>query len=461
MLGRATLPARQLAVLFAGGAVLSFVAIAEPDAQPLVFSLIGIACLLSAGLAVALPWTSWRWSSDLTLLLPAFALIGIAQATSLLPQRSYGSLFILVFAWIGSHRRPGTSLWVLPMAAVAYVVPVLVAPGQVAFSLPGCIVTLSVSVLVGEVIARAMAPRVIAEQEVARSAETMRLTLESSGQPILTLDLDGRTTLVNRAAGQLLGYEPDELLGRDLHDVMHHSRPDGSPYPIAECGIQRALVEGRSLSAEDEVFWRRDGRPFYGDYRSEPIRLGDDLVGAVVTIVDVTTRREAEIATTERLHDVERAALTDPLTGIGNRRYADAFLSSLTPGDAVVLIDIDHFKQVNDAQGHVAGDDVLRRLGDHLAGQVRSQDHVARFGGEEFLLVLAGGSSTAVTTVERIAQTWNASGAEVTFSAGVAAHSAGRPPLETLAAADRALYAAKAQGRDRVVAADPGEAVRA
>ena len=209
------------------------------------------------------------------------------------------------------------------------------------------------------------------------------------------------------------------------------------------------------------MFFKRDGSAFFGDFHLEPVSYGGVTVGAVGTFSDVTQRRRAERETHARLADSERAALTDPLTGVGNRRYADAFLSAVTPGDAVVLIDVDHFKRINDQRGHVAGDDLLRRLAEHLARQVRANDHVARFGGEEFLLVLSGGSSTAVAAVQRIARSWHEVDDGVTFSAGVAAHTAGRAVLETLAAADRALYQAKEQGRDRVVAADPAGPVRA
>ena len=459
---RATLAARQFAVLFAAAGVLSFAAIAEHGSEPLEFASVGVLALLTALGTLWLPWSRWPEPVALLLLVPAFVLIGVAQGTHLLPARTFGSLFVLIFAWIGAHQRPRMSLWVLPFAAVAYVIPVVVAPHDAPFSVPGFIVTMSVCVLIAETIARALAATAESQRQAAQTALMMRLILDSSAQPTVALDMAGAVTMSNRAATEALGFEEgDDLVGLELHDVMHHTKRDGTPYPAVECPLYSALAEAEAAHLEAEMFFRRDGSAFFADLHLEPVRRGDATVGAVTTFTDVTQRRRADRETRERLADSERAAMTDPLTGIGNRRLADAFLAAIAPGDAIVLVDVDHFKRVNDKKGHVAGDDLLRGLAHLLVQQVRADDNVARFGGEEFLLVLAGGSSTAVAAMERIARAWAEVSGGVTFSAGVAAHTAGRPVIETLAAADRALYQAKAQGRDRVVAAPPAEPVRA
>jgi len=449
-------------VLFLAAAVLSAASLARDDAHSVAWAFIGLAALLSAVLAVALPWTRWRRDSDLLLLVPAFALIAAAEMTDLLPSRTFGALFILLFAWVGAHRPPGRALWVLPFAAVAYLVPLLTTSQQIPFSVLGFLVTFAVCLLVAEALARTIRAGASAQQDAFRTAETMRQILDSSPQPTVALDLDDRVTVANPAAAAALGVrDRQQLIGQELHDVMHHTRRDGTPYPVEECPLFAALRAGTPAHLEGELFFRADGDAFYADFRLEPVRHDDEIVGAVVTFLDVTKRRRAERETRERLHDSERAAMTDPLTGVGNRRHADSFLAAVTPGDALVLVDIDHFKQINDAGGHAAGDAALRALAQHLAGHIRSNDDLARFGGEEFLLLLTGGASTAVAAVERISRAWVETSPGVTFSAGVAVHVDGRPVLETLAAADRALYAAKEQGRDRVVAADDRGAVRA
>jgi len=140
----------------------------------------------------------------------------------------------------------------------------------------------------------------------------------------------------------------------------------------------------------------------------------------------------------------------DELTGVGNRRHAIALLDSLQPGDAVLMIDLDHFKTINDSRGHEAGDRVLTALADHLRTGVRDADLVARYGGEEFLVVLRAAGERANVTAERLCATWRQAGHGTTFSGGVAVHREGRPPAATVADADAALYAAKRTGRDRI-----------
>jgi len=114
------------------------------------------------------------------------------------------------------------------------------------------------------------------------------------------------------------------------------------------------------------------------------------------------------------------------------------------------MIDLDHFKTVNDTEGHSAGDEVLQALAEHLGRGVRDADLVARYGGEEFLVVLHGAGPEGLITAERLRATWRDTNPRTTFSAGVAVHHAGQPGAVTLAQADAALYAAKRTGRNRV-----------
>ena len=157
-------------------------------------------------------------------------------------------------------------------------------------------------------------------------------------------------------------------------------------------------------------------------------------------------RFEAEHAAMARAQEDSRR---DELTGLGNRRHANALLTSLRPGDAVVLIDLDHFKLVNDHRGHATGDRALVELAAHLRNAVRGGDDVARYGGEEFLVVLRQVGDDALGATERLLQAWRSSDPMTTFSAGVAPHSQDHPPDITLGRADAALYAAKLLGRDR------------
>ncbi len=137
----------------------------------------------------------------------------------------------------------------------------------------------------------------------------------------------------------------------------------------------------------------------------------------------------------------------DTLTGLPTRGAGQTVIDSLRPGDAVAMVDLDGLKTTNDTRGHAAGDDDLVALAQHLAAGVRRGDTVARWGGDEFVVVLRGGADAGTGVVDRLRVS-----SPVCFSAGIAVHRDG-PGTATLAAADAALLAAKRAGGSRVVAA--------
>src|SRR5579859_5753629 len=93
-------------------------------------------------------------------------------------------------------------------------------------------------------------------------ADTMRLILESTGEGIYGLDPLGRCSFINRAAARMFGGEPVDLVGKDLHELFHHSHADGSAYPVTDCTVHRTVADGIGAKVEDEVFWRADGSSF-------------------------------------------------------------------------------------------------------------------------------------------------------------------------------------------------------
>ena len=120
------------------------------------------------------------------------------------------------------------------------------------------------------------------------------LLVESTDQGIYGIDQWGRCTFVNPSAAQMLGYHPDELLGKRMHQLVHHTRSDGSPYPVQECPIYQAFKENRGVRVDSEVLWRRDETPIPVEYSSYPIVRDGVVEGAIVTFIDITTRRRAE-----------------------------------------------------------------------------------------------------------------------------------------------------------------------
>ena len=174
-----------------------------------------------------------------------------------------------------------------------------------------------------------------------------------------------------------------------------------------------------------------------------------------------TKLRDQRAALAKALSEVERLAVSDELTGLPNRRAMMDVLArtasharrGLTPF-SIAMLDIDHFKQVNDTLGHATGDAVLKRFAEATADVLRESDALGRWGGEEFLLVLPGATpanaQTALTRLQAAVRDAVLPGRAVTFSAGVAAYRGTENTEALLARADRALYEAKRAGRDRV-----------
>ena len=123
--------------------------------------------------------------------------------------------------------------------------------------------------------------------------DPLALLLASTGEGIYGVDLDGGCVFINPAGARLIGYEPEELIGLNMHDLTHHSRPDGSAYPEAECPIFNAFRQGLPCRIDSEVFWHRNGAPLPVEYSSYPILDGTRVLGAVITFVDITERRRA------------------------------------------------------------------------------------------------------------------------------------------------------------------------
>ncbi|MDX2506611.1 MAG: sigma 54-interacting transcriptional regulator [Gammaproteobacteria bacterium] len=132
--------------------------------------------------------------------------------------------------------------------------------------------------------------------ELIRVQHQNNLILESAGEGIYGIDSDGITTFLNPAAAKILGWKVAELLGRPMHKILHHTKPDGSHYPAHECPIYAAFKDGKVHHIEDEVFWHKDGSSIPVDYTSTPIYEKERLLGAVVVFTDISERKRTEQA---------------------------------------------------------------------------------------------------------------------------------------------------------------------
>ncbi len=155
------------------------------------------------------------------------------------------------------------------------------------------------------------------------SNQQVRDLLDSTAEAIYGLDMQGNCTFANLACMRMLGYQnAGELVGRNMHDLIHHKRPDGTPYPQDECPIFHAFLSGNGTHVDTEVLWRAGGSSFPAEYWSYPIHRGGEVIGAVVTFLDITERKRSE----------------------GNIKRASVFMQAVIDGfpDALMVINRDY-----------------------------------------------------------------------------------------------------------------------
>ena len=219
-------------------------------------------------------------------------------------------------------------------------------------------------------------------QSIAQTLKLSDTLLNSLGEGVFGIDEQGRFTFLNPAALRLLSYDrEEELLGRNSHDLIHHTDSQGQPYPEESCPIYQVMQTRIPLEAWQDWFWRRDGLGFPVEVYATPLsRASDSAPGGVVVFRDITEQKRLEAK-------LEHQATHDRLTGIYNRTKLYELLSMVhqqhlrygTPF-SLILFDIDHFKAVNDQFGHGIGDQVLIEVTSRVRANLRGNDHVGRWG---------------------------------------------------------------------------------
>lgn len=326
----------------------------------------------------------------------------------------------------------------------------------------------------------------LAKEVVARKQAEDRLTtvLEFAPVAIGVHDSEGRISLVNHSFRKLFGYGPEDL--HTLDDWWSRAYPDPEYQTTAKVTTQQMIIASRETCTEsgpqEMNVTCRDGTTKHIEFHY--IDLG--RVG-LWTMIDTTDHRRiedaarlandhllAQLSENRKLQEALREQVThDPLTALFNRRYLDETLEreiarAVREGYpiTVMMLDIDHFKRLNDTFGHLAGDEMLKAAAALLEAKARAEDVVCRFGGEEFAVILP---KMSLETARHRAESWRTDFMEnavqfgsfelrATISIGIAAFPGhGKTRDELIDAADRALYRAKDNGRNRYeVAAPPG-----
>lgn len=289
------------------------------------------------------------------------------------------------------------------------------------------------------------------------SDRLLRLAFERTPVGLSFVSVDRAVLMTNPALSKILGYTADELRGMSVADVTH---PDDRDIHVV---AHQQLIDGsRDWYEVDKRYIHRDGHTVWAVLHVAAIHDEDGRVSMLVSqIHDISRRVEA--------HELDRwRALHDPLTGLGNRTllmqnlraHLDRYSGGLAPAPAVLILDLDGFKAINDQCGHLVGDRLLTRVARYLAESVSADDIVGRLGGDEFMIVLSrcGNGNGALAVAERLRCGLGAviesepTHLPVSASIGVAI----APPAtitELMQLADTALYEAKAAGKDAVVLA--------
>ncbi len=297
------------------------------------------------------------------------------------------------------------------------------------------------------------------EEALFQEKELAQVTLHSIGDAVITTDSQGRIDFINNAAERFTGWTVAEARGRVLREVFKLvDEATGKPL---EYLASHALPDGDAVGLKSHsLLVRRDGQEFAVEDLISPMFNRDgEVIGAVVVFHDVTlSRNMAKQMSWQATHDA--------LTGLVNRREFERLLQQLLDSardegkhHAVLYMDLDQFKIVNDTCGHMAGDELLRQLVTVLVARCRDADVVARLGGDEFGMLLAGcPMDQAVRLANEVREAvqgfrfmWQDKSFEVGISIGLVVVTAESGNLASvLSNADAACYAAKDRGRNRV-----------
>ena len=303
-------------------------------------------------------------------------------------------------------------------------------------------------------------------RKASRQSEELSRILAALGDGVFGLNMASRCIFINPAAEQMLGCSADQLLGKDVHQQIHRQKQDGTHCAHAECVIQKSLKDGETRHQED-WFVTRDGSGLPVLLTVAPIVSEGRQEGVVVVFSDISERKRLE-------QELITQATTDALTGLPNRRQflidleRELSLIQRHPQmtTALLMLDLDHFKDINDEYGHSTGDEVLKHFSRQLIQVSRRSDKLGRLGGEEFCLLLPGTSAEqACQMADRLRTRVAEGGVQVgdislnyTVSIGVSMLLQSDKSVDTpLARADAALYRAKDAGRNRVACARESE----
>jgi|GEM_PF-4418922 len=425
---------------------------------------------LSAGsllLGVAFSTIRWNLYHKLWRLIPFCSAIAVVIAASYLADSGlteYSGIgltivVVLALAYVGFTQNPGSSL--IASAVLAGIVFYYIQNYDVDFSVYALFVVIPAGAIVGEIISiikHYLNRQVLLKDRRNTSIGHLNNVLKTFHRPI---SLEQASLEIATTTQQLFDAERTTVVLRNPQGELVSSNAGKSEKleSVNELTEQTAKLvveaiggsEPRLVELEDSLLLVC------------PLPAADIPAGAVVAYPIKTNDPEFLLSTAKLfstqigiaiehlfvIDQLRKDNTTDELTGIGNRKHANALLDSLEEGDALILLDLDGFKEVNDTYGHPAGDQVLLDLSAHLKSCLRDSDTSARLGGDEFLVVARKAFADPEAVAHRILNGWDIPGRSTTISAGVALHERKASTQETYDRADKALYQAKSNGKNQ------------
>lgn len=277
------------------------------------------------------------------------------------------------------------------------------------------------------------------------------------------VDPERKITYWNRAAQDLTGHSASEAVGRSCFDnLLMHVDDAGNNLCELGCPLAETLRDGKARRV-DLFLHHKSGHRVSVSARIAPVRDEHGaIIGAVEAFNDNSAKRHAE----RRVRELETLAFQDPLTGVANRRYIELKLEQAIHEQkefgrrfGLLMIDIDHFKEINDIYGHGAGDHALKVVSATLGQMLRAKDIIGRWGGDEFLVLLTDAPPSLYSIAERCGKVISAastpmddSSFSITVSIGATLLLVDDSPFSAISRVDDFLYESKKQGRNRSTA---------
>ena len=454
---------RSAGVLFVISGAVNLVAIAQPVSGDNLLGelLVGLAVTATGLILWVLPWGRWPLRASLWLAPMAFIFIGLSNWAGGRDPWSYAVFFLVAFAWIGICHRQGTSALLLPLFAAAYVLPLVFMHQDAGVALASVVYVGLACLLIGESVAWVSARWRNAQDDLKQreAEERLHALVQNASDVIAIVTPDAAIQYCSPSVESVLGFPAADLAGKPFTTLVHQDDAARVERFLSECSARA----GATAVGE----WRLVHR----DRTSRHVEtVGANLIdnpqvrGLVLTARDISERKALE-------QQLAHQALHDALTDLANQAlfkerlvHALARCKRRKSSLAVLFIDLDNFKAVNDSRGHNVGDEVLIRVGERLGECVREGDTVARLGGDEFAVLLEDirNQSDAADAGARIVAGLAASlrvrgiGTITGASIGIALRaSAGDTADSLMRDADVAMYAAKRNGKGRFEFFDP------